>query len=219
VAEYDFIIQHGIDLPPDFVAERGYFKYRALDFEGCIADCTVALAIKPDLTRAIYNRAAALKESGNEEAALQDLRKLLEIDPRHEHGLYLQALLLGDTGQWEQALAAWNSYMEIRPDDWRPRLFRGIAFAELGDRQEAVNEYLKGSAIRPKMRSFYFRRHYLYKEMNLPELAQKEWAAALAIVDEPDDSPLGDPRDPATKRAEEKLHKLLSETSKGGTEA
>jgi hypothetical protein len=53
VAEYDFIIQNGIDLPVDFYAQRGYFKYRALDFEGCIADCSVALATKPELANAL----------------------------------------------------------------------------------------------------------------------------------------------------------------------
>lgn len=214
VAEYDFIIQNGVDLPVDFYAQRGYFKYRSLDFEGCIADCTVALANKPDLTNALYNRAAAYKESENEESALRDLERLLEIDPQHEHGLYLRAFLYGDTGQWQRAITAWEPYILLRPQDWRPRLFRGIAFAELGRRQEAIQEYFKGSEVHPKMKSFYFRRHYLYKELNLPEEAQKEWKAGVAILDEPDEAPPDDPRDPATQRAERKIRYLMERSRK-----
>ena len=50
VAEYDFILEYGVDLPPDFLAQRGYFKFRCGDFEGCI---TLALTRNPELPLAL----------------------------------------------------------------------------------------------------------------------------------------------------------------------
>jgi len=215
VSEYDFIISHGVDLPSDFYAQRGYFKYRALDFAGCVSDCTIALASKPELTSAIYNRAAANKELGNEQASLVDLERLLEIDPDHVLGLYLRAFLYGDTGQWERSISAWESYIRLRPDDCRPRLYRGIAFAETGRKREAINEYQKGSEINPKFKSFYFRRWTLFKEINEPELAQKEFEAGMAILHEPDDATPQDMRDPAVHRADEKIQELMKKSREG----
>jgi tetratricopeptide (TPR) repeat protein len=198
IAELDYIIQSGIDLPPVFYSERGYYKLRALDYEGCIADCSDALAINPDLVHALYHRAAANFELVREEASVFDLDRLLEIEPRHALGLYLRAkLYYGDVGQVERSLSAWQAYIEVKPQDWRARLYRGIAFDELGRKQEAIQEYLKGTEINPKMKSFYFRRWKLYRELNELELAQKDYEAGMAILHEPDETPPHDLRDPA----------------------
>ncbi len=212
VGEYDFIIENGVDLPPDFHVQRGYFKFRALDFEGCIADCTFALTSKPELQNALYNRAAAYKETEREDLALADLNSLLSINPRHELGSYLRALLYGSIGQWERSLSAWNAYIELKPQDWWPRLYRGIALAEMGRKREAINEYLIGSGLNPKFKSFYFRRWLLYRELNETELAQRDLEAGNAILDEPDELRPRDPRDPAVARADEKIRKLMEES-------
>jgi tetratricopeptide (TPR) repeat protein len=90
-------------------------------------------------------------------------------------------------------------------------LYRGIAFAELGRKQEAIQEYLKGTELNPKFKSFYFRRWLLYGELNEPELAQKDYEAGKAILGEPDETPKRDPRDPLAQHDAEKKRRMLEQ--------
>lgn len=213
IGEYDFIIAHGVDLPPDFIAQRGYLKYRSLDFAGCIADCSVALESNPELAQALFNRAAANKELRNPHAALADLERLLALKPDHEQALYHRAYLLGDTEQWERSIPAWEPYMAVRPDDWKPYLFRGIAYAATDRKREAIREYLLGNEVDPKAKSLYFRRWMLFRELGEPELAQKEFEAGNAILNDPEeDPPARDPRDPHVRYNQEKIEKLMRDS-------
>ncbi len=194
VAEYDFIIEHGVDLTPDIFADRGCYKSNCGDFEGCIADSTHALALCSDpasplhiraAATSLYNRAAAQKNLGRDEEALIDFDALLKIKPTHLLGLYYRAFTYGNLGMWERAILAWEPYMERVPEDWWPRLYRGIAFTELGMKAEAITEYQKGTELNPRFKAFYFRRWTLYRELKEPELAQKDFEAGNAIIHEP----------------------------------
>src|ERR1044071_4180902 len=59
---------------------RCLVRYKKSDFQGAVEDCNEALRIRPGLPSAFLNRAAALRELEEFDAALKDLDRAIAMD-------------------------------------------------------------------------------------------------------------------------------------------
>src|SRR6476659_3274349 len=78
---FDDYSNEGITVIDPFTANaynnRCLVRYKKKDLRGAVEDCDQALRIRPGLASAYLNRAAALRELGEREAALKDLARAI----------------------------------------------------------------------------------------------------------------------------------------------
>ena len=118
--------------------ERGLLRLAALDYDGCIADCTRALELDRDNVIALNNRAMAHRNRGDTAAARRDLERVLELDPRHVSALSNRGVLRHNAGDSRGALDDLTRAVEIDPR-------HATAFANRSDVRRALGD-LAGAA-------------------------------------------------------------------------
>ncbi len=84
-------VTHAIELSPDALAYNERCVIRGLkgDTDGAIEDASQALALRPDYTKALYNRGFAYERKGDKARAIADYERIVELgdrnpDPMHE---------------------------------------------------------------------------------------------------------------------------------------
>jgi tetratricopeptide (TPR) repeat protein len=65
----------------DVYNNRGIAHYKRREYEEAIADCTEAIRLDPNHTKAYGNRGDVYRELGQHEKAIADLDKAIELDP------------------------------------------------------------------------------------------------------------------------------------------
>ena len=76
-------------LKATLLCNRAACSLRLDDFEGCIADCTMALDLDRTLTKALYRRAVAFEAQKDFSQSFKDLAALLHMDPKNSQGITL----------------------------------------------------------------------------------------------------------------------------------
>lgn len=70
-----------------FDSDPAYYTNRALcflkleKFDDCVADCSKAIALKPELSKSYYRRMLAFESLEKHVAALEDCKKVMELEP------------------------------------------------------------------------------------------------------------------------------------------
>jgi tetratricopeptide (TPR) repeat protein len=103
--------------------------------EDALADAERALALKPSMHRALYNKGAALMALGLLERALQSFDEVIALDPARPNAVarFGRATVLHRLGQHSRALEELEQLSQEEPLEPAYRLRRAEVLAALGD--------------------------------------------------------------------------------------
>ena len=94
---------------------RGYAKLCLEDYQGAVKDCSAALEINPFLPKAYYCRAFAENHTGQQEAAVADLRQSTRFEPGNIHTTQLLIDQLMRMDRNDEALQVCDSFLVSYP--------------------------------------------------------------------------------------------------------
>ena len=123
---------------------------RSLGFqEDALAYFNRALDIKGQFPECQHNRALALADLNQHEAAINALRVLLSQTPDYYLASFSLGNLLRSAGQPEQALRAYQEAIQYYPSYVDAFNNKGLCHAALGDHTKAISSYRLGLSILP----------------------------------------------------------------------
>ena len=123
--------------------------YQTGDFDKAIADYDSALALDPNHSLVILNKARALGDAKRYDSAIVWYTKAIAmISPMEYNGALERAyfgrgLIYNLTSQIELALKDFNEAIKLKPDDRYAYLHRGNAYKSLEKYDEAIADYKK----------------------------------------------------------------------------
>lgn len=169
-----FAYAENFDANPQSAMTYPHYMGRAVAFtmlknyEAAIADINKAIALRPDLTSPLLQRAylhiaaaeaarltgrfrdPALLEAKTNEArklALADLDAIIAIDPHMSYAWYDKGLILYDAADYTEAAHAFSKAIEINPDFAEAIFNRGLSYALLGDIPNAATDFSKAGEL------------------------------------------------------------------------
>jgi tetratricopeptide (TPR) repeat protein len=136
-----------IKLQPDS-AEMYYYKGYCLAelfrYNAAIQAYSKAISLKPDYAAAIYNRGAAKGELDRYEEGMADFKTALDKDPELVDGQINLALSQLGMKEYETAIKGFDEVIKSRDNNLgKAYFYRGEAKYELGNKEEACNDYKK----------------------------------------------------------------------------
>jgi tetratricopeptide (TPR) repeat protein len=101
------------------------------DYAAALEHCENALAIDPNSTAGLYQKAQALRGLDRPEEAYQTLQRLLELNELHENAHYLAGIVATNLGRDRVAVEHFEWYLRLNPGnvDVRLRLAQDVAQA------------------------------------------------------------------------------------------
>jgi tetratricopeptide (TPR) repeat protein len=111
---------------------------------------TAALALRPDNLGGYLNRAAALRNAGELEAARADLRRVLTLAPRYAAAHAILGSVLLALGDRKGALAACRRALALDPKLAQAHSNLGMALRARGDVKGAIAAYKRALALDPR---------------------------------------------------------------------
>ncbi len=110
---------------------------------------------------------------GQQDQALDLIRRGLALDPKSEDLLNFESYQLAQRGDTNGALTANDSYMVIRPGDPNPLDTRGDILYMAGRDDEAVAEYRKVLELKPDFSDYgeYLKLAIVYTDQKKPDVA------------------------------------------------
>jgi outer membrane protein len=102
-----------------------------------------ALNQNPSLLDVKAKLAMTYTKSKNPMQAVMTLREVLEKDPNNEQALLNIGLLSVQSGQFEKAAERFKKLLSLNPQNWLGTFYLGIAYAELGNKAEALKCFEK----------------------------------------------------------------------------
>ena len=117
-------------------ANRGVLKQSQRDYPAAMADFDAALAINPQLPRALSGRCwtRVLLEEEDISAARADADAAVAADPRNVQGQLCRGLLQLRVGEWANARASYEAALALEPGNPAALFGRGVARRRSGDR-------------------------------------------------------------------------------------
>lgn len=94
-------------------AMRGYWKHRAKDHQGALADYGTALDLNPSNFEILDYRADLWVEMGNDERALADYEQASRIDPAYVAAHYSRGVIYERRGDIAAARAAYEKALSL----------------------------------------------------------------------------------------------------------
>lgn len=144
----------------NFYNSRGYQSFEKGQYDLAIADYNRALAIDPNDTLVLANRANVYGAQGKLDEAMADFKKVLEIDPKDYKVCHDLGLTYADMRDYGNALTYFNKVLEINPASENDGQFhndRGVAYFFLKDYDkcwEDVNKAIQlGYQVHPQFLS------------------------------------------------------------------
>ncbi|MFB8790464.1 MAG: CHAT domain-containing tetratricopeptide repeat protein [Potamolinea sp.] len=128
---------------------QGIQQDNAGDWLAAIATWDKALAIKPDLYEAWYNRGLALGKLEKFEEEIASYDKALEFKYDYYEAWINRALALGKLGRVEESIISFDNALKIKPDDHKAWQSLGATLGELGRFEEAIASYDKALEFKP----------------------------------------------------------------------
>jgi tetratricopeptide (TPR) repeat protein/tRNA A-37 threonylcarbamoyl transferase component Bud32 len=136
---------------------RGQEKARQGDFQGAIADCTLAIQLDPQNSRAYSQRGSARYKSGDLAGAIADYTQVIQLagDARAYFNRGIARYRLED---YEGAVADYTQALGLNPQ-WAVAYYnRGNAYRQLNQQQQAIEDYSRAIELNPEDVRAYFNR-------------------------------------------------------------
>ncbi len=166
--------------------ELGNLLYSTKEYEATIASYDKAIAIKPDLHEAWYNRGNALDDLGKYEDAIASYDKAIAIKPDKDEAWNNRGYALGNLGKYEDAIVSYDKAIAIKPDDDSAWYNRGNALGKLGKYEDAIASYDKAIAIKPDKDEAWYNRGVALGKLGKYEDAIASYDKAVAIKPDKD---------------------------------
>jgi len=99
------------------------------------------LAVEPNHTRALANKAIGLLNLGEREEAISVVNSVLEIDPQHVGALVIKGDELLRNGQLEEGYSIYETVLEINENNSKAHSAIGDKLSALGKFDEALMHY------------------------------------------------------------------------------
>ena len=99
------------------------------------------LAVEPNNTRALANKAIGLLNLGEREEAISVVNSILEIDPQHVDALVIKGDELLRNGQLEEGYSVYETVLEIKENNSKAHSAFGDKLSALGKFDEALMHY------------------------------------------------------------------------------
>jgi Flp pilus assembly protein TadD len=112
-------------------------------------DATAALALAPDDTDLLINRAVAAGDVGRLDVAETDLTQAVALDPQRADALVLRARIWRRKDRLDPAERDINRAMALNPDDPEALLERGILRQRRGDASGARADWQRAQVLDP----------------------------------------------------------------------
>jgi len=175
--------------PGRLVAE-GQLKAQQRDFAGAIADFTAWLSVHPDDAVALFHRAHARAELGDQHGAAEDLQKIVRqnIDaaskavrerPNDKAAHAALARVRLADGDVQGAIASYGKVLALDPDDVDALFGRGNARQMAGDREGALKDYAAALERRRDRSEIYVARAHTRLELGDVAGANEDLQRAL----------------------------------------
>jgi tetratricopeptide (TPR) repeat protein len=124
-----------------FFLLRGHSAYQAKRYEEAAEAFRLAVAARPEGTRARVNLSAALVQLGDQAGALAELRKVVEVEPDNATAQFNLGSLLLAAGQAAEAAARFESAVHLRPEDGEAHLKLAQSQRQLGELPGALHHF------------------------------------------------------------------------------
>ncbi len=119
----------------------------ALDL--AMGNCSVALALSPDMVDGHLARALVLEQTGNEQGALGEIAKAFALDPSNPTTLRWQAQIYTRLNRWADAEQTYQRVLKERPNSWIAYNDLGFTLHEQGKYREAIQAFRAASLAAP----------------------------------------------------------------------
>lgn len=140
--------------PARDIFEQGRQKYDKQDWNGAVADFTLALTFETNFS--IYaNRALAESHLNRLDEAISDYHRAIKLEPT-DSTLYINcAVLEGKQDNFDAGIADYSKAIEVNPNDDLAYFDRGIAKRIKGDWDESIADFSKAIELNPKYAQSY----------------------------------------------------------------
>lgn len=116
-------------------------KYKQGDYQGAIAEYTLAIQFEPNIAIAFSCRGDAHYKLGQEEKAMADYNQAVAINPAMAIAYYRRGNLYYSAKKYDLAVAEYNLAIERKPDFALAYVNRGCANRELYGEREGTEDW------------------------------------------------------------------------------
>jgi tetratricopeptide (TPR) repeat protein len=116
-------------------------KYARRDYQGAIADYTLAIPSSPRNATILCGRGSAYFKLGDRQKAMLDFNHAIEIEPTFALSYYRRGALHYAAKDYAKAIVDYNHATELKPDFALAYSNRGHAYRELYGEQEALIDW------------------------------------------------------------------------------
>ncbi|PZV15092.1 MAG: hypothetical protein DCF20_11795 [Pseudanabaena sp.] len=164
----------------ELLLEQGGLLVAGNRCQEAIANCDLALQIRPDNHLALYNRAVALDLSEHHEEAVQNYRQAITFKEDFYAAWHNLGTSLSMLGRYEEAIDSYNLALKHKPDYYYSYGGKGLVCGVLGKYEEAIDHCEKALAIRPDYVQGWFSRAYALESLGNYGEAVASYDRALA---------------------------------------
>ena len=132
----------------DDLIEEGNTFLNLGEYQKALKAYDQALAIKPELHEAFYNKGVALGNLGRYEEAITAYDQALAISPDEYKSLSNKGIAFSYLGRYEEAIAAFNQSLSINPNQYKSFYNKGSVLGRLGRYEEAIAALDQSLAIK-----------------------------------------------------------------------
>ncbi len=147
---------------------KGVLQLRNGNKQEALAALNKAVSLK-DYAKALFSRALLYQQSGNCNAALQDVNKVLQQDPSNARAHYIKADCIEQQGDPESAIVEYTRAIELESTEPLFYLRRGLILAQQNKNREAIRDMSSAIQIRPGYsEAWYWRGMIKYRSGEMP---------------------------------------------------
>ncbi|CAL1517558.1 tetratricopeptide repeat protein [Chitinophaga sp. MM2321] len=96
----------------------------------------------------LYEAAQYQEELGNQAAAIAAYRQCIISDPGYEPAYLALGKIYSGKKQWKEAFSFYNLAAKSAPTDAQAYYYRGLCQEQLGNKQEAIADYIKATSFK-----------------------------------------------------------------------
>lgn len=148
-AEADFALAESLKYSTnlfEFYEKRGSNYLVLKKNESATLQLTKALALKPNDTACLINRASGYFELARYKDALSDAQKAVKLDSKSSAAQQLVGTCYLKTGQYQSALPYLNQAVELEPRNFEALHYRGLTYQKLGKNELANKDFAEALA-------------------------------------------------------------------------
>ncbi len=147
----------------DRLVERGLSKAITGDWQGAIADYTLAIQQNPNFAAAYNNRGIAYRQLGQHQQAIADYTQAILLTPNNAELFNNRAIAHLSLGQRQMAISDFTTAISLNPNYARAHYGRGTVRRQVNDHQGAMADFDRAIQIDPTYADAYYGRG-LYRQ-------------------------------------------------------